>query len=209
MAKYGYLMRFAGCETADSDLRWMAEFGCKTIVEESSELEKLRPARRKLLTEMQVGDTLVISGLSNVLRSASQLSVFLELCKIKSIRLVSIHDRIDTGGELFTETSAADVLNILAKLPHDISSARKSPGRKREPRVRTSMISKESMDRAQRVRTVIKMYKNHFAIPEIMAASGFKSRDSIFRILNEAGIRLNRTKRDYYAGKNDKKEREE
>jgi hypothetical protein len=34
-----------------------------------------------------------------------------------------------------------------------------------------------------------------------MRASGFKSRDSIFRVLKEAGVQLNRSSRDYYASK--------
>jgi hypothetical protein len=45
------------------------------------------------------------------------------------------------------------------------------------------------------------MYKEHHRLEDIMRASGFKSRDSIFRVLKEAGVQLNRSSRDYYANK--------
>lgn len=208
MAKFGYMMRFANYDTAEADFNWMADFGCEDVVEEQPEMEKLRPAWKSLLSGLEHGDTLVVPKLSNVLRGSMQLSVFLEICRIKSLRLISIHDRIDTGGEYFTDIRITDVLEMIATLPKEVYAARKSSGRKIRINGHIAMQSEASQRRAERIKVVISMYKKHCSLPEIMKASGFKSRGSIFRVLNEAGVKLNRSNRDYYAGKNDKKEDE-
>jgi DNA invertase Pin-like site-specific DNA recombinase len=201
MAKIGYMMRFANYETADADFEWMANFGCVDVVEEQPEMEKLRPGWSKLLSGLKYGDILVIPKLSNVLRGTRQLSVFLELCRVQSIRLVSIHDKIDTAGELFTETRVADVLNIIAALPKEVNLRRKAEQHTTQLKGKITHLTEASYKRAERIKIVVNMYKEHHRLEDIMRASGFKSRDSIFRVLKEAGVQLNRSSRDYYANK--------
>ena len=52
----------------------------------------------------------VISKLAHIVKGARQLSFFLEFCRIKSVRLVSLHDGIDSANELFPETKTSDLL---------------------------------------------------------------------------------------------------
>ena len=48
------------------------------------------------------------------------------MCRIKVVRLISIHDRIDSCNELFKETTAAEVLEMIGALPEEIAALRKS-----------------------------------------------------------------------------------
>ena len=48
------------------------------------------------------------------------------------------------------------------------------------------------MSRAERNKRVVNMYLEGFPIDEIFKKSGFRSRSSVFRILNEANVELDR-----------------
>ena len=74
----------------------MNRFGCNEIMEEQQDYE-LRTEWNKLLDRLNKGDELVVPKLSHVLRETRQLSYLLEYCRLKEIRLISIHDRIDSG----------------------------------------------------------------------------------------------------------------
>lgn len=98
MAKIGYVMNYAGYG-ADTDKEWMKRFGCAEIIEEQQECG-LRAEWDKLLGRLNKGDELVVSKLSHIIRETRQLSYLLEYCRLKEIRLISIHDCIDSGNEL-------------------------------------------------------------------------------------------------------------
>ena len=117
MAKVGYVMNYAGYR-ANTDKEWMKRFGCNEIMEEQQDYE-LRTEWNKLLDRLNKGDELVVPKLSHVLRETRQLSYLLEYCRLKEIRLISIHDRIDSGNELFPETQMSDILNVVALLPKE------------------------------------------------------------------------------------------
>ena len=55
-------------------------------------------------------------------------------------------------------------------------------------------ISTAKEKRMDREKTVINLYAAGHPIEEIWKASGFRSRSSVFRILNKHGIKLNRGK---------------
>ena len=124
MAKVGYVMNYAGYR-ANTDKEWMKRFGCNEIMEEQQDYE-LRTEWNKLLDRLNKGDELVVPKLSHVLRETRQLSYLLEYCRLKEIRLISIHDCIDSGNELFPETQMSDILNVVALLPKEAFDIRKS-----------------------------------------------------------------------------------
>lgn len=198
MAKVGYLMRFAGYDGADADIEWMKRFGCIEIVEEQPEDERLRPGWDKLLNCLEYRDELVVPKLSNVLRGSRQLAFFLEFCRIKAIRLVSIHDRIDSDNSLFPETKTSDILATFALLPKEVNANRKSSNHARKLKGRIKVLSQAAYNRSERSKLIINMYNGGHTIDDIWKASGFSSRSSVFRVLNDAGIKLNRTNRDYH-----------
>lgn len=190
MAKVGYVMNYAGYR-ANTDKEWMKRFGCNEIMEEQQDYE-LRTEWNKLLDRLNKGDELVVPKLSHVLRETRQLSYLLEYCRLKGIRLISIHDRIDSGNELFPETQMSDILNVVALLPKEAFDIRKSSDAVRKVKSRMRTLSPVDYNRIERKEFVVNMYKSGHLINEIWKASGFRSRSSVFRVLKEAGITLNR-----------------
>ncbi len=190
MAKVGYVMNYAGYR-ANTDKEWMKRFGCNEIMEEQQDYE-LRTEWNKLLDRLNKGDELVVPKLSHVLRETRQLSYLLEYCRLKEIRLISIHDCIDSGNELFPETQMSDILNVVALLPKEAFDIRKSSDAVRKVKSRMRTLSLVDYNRIERKEFVVNMYKSGHLINEIWKASGFRSRSSVFRVLKEAGITLNR-----------------
>lgn len=190
MAKVGYVMNYAGYR-ANTDKEWMKRFGCNEIMEEQQDYE-LRTEWNKLLDRLNKGDELVVPKLSHVLRETRQLSYLLEYCRLKEIRLISIHDRIDSGNELFPETQMSDILNVVALLPKEAFDIRKSSDAVRKVKSRMRTLSPVDYNRIERKEFVVNMYKSGHLINEIWKASGFRNRSSVFRVLKEAGITLNR-----------------
>ena len=191
MSKVGYVINYAGYGT-DVDKEWMKRFGCTEIMEEKQECGPLRAEWNKLLRRLNKGDELVVPKLSYIIRETRQLSYLLEYCRLKEIRLISIHDRIDSGNELFPETQMSDILNVVALLPKEAFDIRKSSDAVRKVKSRMRTLSPVDYNRFERNEFVVNMYKSGHLINEIWKASGFRSRSSVFRVLKEAGITLNR-----------------
>jgi len=198
MAKIGYIMAAAHYDKLEEDRQWMQEYGCVRIVEENDADEKSRPLWKQLMIALERGDELVISKFSNALRGARELAMFLEFCRVKVIRVISIHDRIDSKNELFPETKPSDVLLMIGSLPDEALVLRKASEHvsKLQERmiVQLPPVSTAKERRMDREKTVINLYAAGHPIDDIWKASGFHSRSSVFRILNKYGIKLNRGK---------------
>ena len=195
MAKIGYLPYLPQYAGGTDDRQWMADFGCEDIVEEQPVEGGYRLGWDRLLAVIGKGDTLVISKLAHVVKGARQLSFFLEFCRIKSVRLISLHDGIDSDNELFPETKASDVLNVVAKLPEEANAVRKMVSHQGKLTKGIKVLSQAAYGRLERKKLVVNMYKSGYTIEDIWKASGFRSRSSIFRVLKEAGVELKRSRR--------------
>lgn len=204
MARIGYLFLTKNLTTRDEDLAWMKGFGCDNIIEEDGAQEKYRPQWRRMLTRLGKEDVVVVSKLSNALRGIRELGVFLDLCREYKVRLVSIQDRIDTGGELFPDTGANDVIETISRLSSEATSVRRvEQGLKSSRKVRPN--AKRGL-RQYRDKTIISMYNAGHSIDDIWEASGYACRASIFRVLNRNGVALNRGPHHGPLGKRTKKE---
>ena len=196
MAKVGYIMATSQYDKLEEDRKWMNDFGCVRIVEENDEDERNRPLWKQLMVALQRGDELVISKFSNALRGSRELATFLEFCRVKVIRIASIHDQIDSRNELFPETRPSDVLEMMGALPEEVLALRKSAEHvvnlQEKMIVSLPPVSSAKMQKLDREKTVINLYVAGHPIDEVWRASGFRSRSSVFRILNKHGIKLNR-----------------
>lgn len=113
MAKVGYIMATSQYDKLEEDRKWMNEFGCVRIIEESDDNERHRPLWKQLMAALQRGDELVIPKFSNALRGSRELAIFLEFCRVKVIRIISIHDRIDSSNNLVEyEATELDELTL-------------------------------------------------------------------------------------------------
>ena len=124
MAKVGYIFNSEQYDTFTFDRAWMEKYGCCRIIEDSASQEKTRPEWKQLMDCLERGDELVISKFSNALRGVRELAMFLEFCRVKVIRVISIQDKIDSKGELFPSTSIADVLFMFGSLSEEVVALR-------------------------------------------------------------------------------------
>ena len=191
MATTGYIFLSKKYDTLEEDRKWMIDYGCDCIIEENGAQEKLRPQWKKVLGNCSANDTIVISRLSNALRGVRELGAFLDLCNQYNLRLICIQDRIDTGGELFNETTAAEVLSIIGRLSSEATVLRRREARSLQTGASEPKTIKAGM-RKDREKAVVKMYKAGKSIDDIWKASGYRSRTSVFRVLARNGVELNR-----------------
>ena len=207
MAKVGYLFKANSYDTLDADKEWMRQYGCVQVVEEECEHEMLRPQWKQLMASLNRGDEVVVSKFSNAVRGLRELAALIELCRIKVVRIVSIHDRIDTRGELFSDTTAAQVLEMFGALPEEVAVLRKSSSHVMllQQNIKPPTTPK-AMSKAERERTIVDMYNNGHSIDDIWKISGFNSNSSIWRVLNKYGVWLNRGKT---SGPRSKREQDE
>ena len=195
MAKTGYLFLAKGYSAREEDIQWMKDFGCDEIVVEEGIQERLRPLWRKTLTLLQPGDEIVVTRLSNALRGIRELGAFLDLCREYRIRLVSIHDGIDSKNELFPETTVGDVLDTISRLSFEATATRRTQARILRTRKKNKRERTKSALRLDREKTIVNMYKSGHSIDDIWKVSGYKSRTSVFRVLQRNGVEPNRTNR--------------
>ena len=125
MAKVGYIFNSEQYDTFTFDRAWMEKYGYCRIIEDSASQEKTRPEWKQLMDCLERGDELVISKFSNALRGVRELAMFLEFCRVKVIRVISIQEKIDSKGELFPSTSIADVLFMFGSLSEEVVALRK------------------------------------------------------------------------------------
>ena len=192
MARIGYIFQSKALENKEEALSWMKDFGCDTIILEEGIQEKLRPEWRKMLSNLEKRDTIVITKLSHALRGIRELGAFLDLCQQYGIRLISLEDRIDTGGQLYQETTVRDVLSSIGRLSSEVMYLRRAEGRAVRLRKETQPKTLKAGLKLDREKTVVNMYNSGHSIDDIWKVSGYKSRTSVFRVLNRYGVQLNR-----------------
>lgn len=207
MAKVGYIFKADLYEGFEADKEWMQQYGCIQVVEESVEHESLRPQWKQLISKLERGDEIVVPKFSNAVRGSRELASFIEFCRIKVVRIISIHDRIDSMGKMFPETTAVDVLNMLGGLAEEVTVLRNSSAHAMQLQqdIRTPIKTAKVMGQKDRENTIVDMYNNGHSIDSILAVSGYNSRSSVFRILNKYKVNLNRGKFSGPLGKRKKK----
>lgn len=196
MAKVGYIFMAKHCDTLKEDKEWMRKYGCVQVVEEEECHEVLRPQWKQLTASLERGDEIVVSKFSNAVRGSRELSAFIELCRIKVVRIISIHDCIDTENKLFQDTKVSDVMEMFGSLPEEVAALRKASAHVThlQTNIKSPIKKAKSISRREREETIVEMYNNRYSLDDIFKVSGFGSRSSIFRILNKYGVQLNRGK---------------
>ena len=82
------------------------EYGCVQVIENRSKARRYVPLPKwkQLVAGLERGGrkVVVMAKFSNALQGSFELSAFIGLCRIKVVRIISIHDRIDSRGKLFS-----------------------------------------------------------------------------------------------------------
>ena len=124
--KSRYIFIATNGEEYAEDKAWMQQYGCVQVIEELSEHERLRPMWKQLISSLERGDELVVSRFSNALRGTRELATFIEYCRVKVVRIISIQDRIDTFDELFPDTKPSQVIRMFGSLSEECAVLRKA-----------------------------------------------------------------------------------
>ena len=192
MARIGYIQLTDADNGLDADRSWMKDFGCVSIVEEAPQHEKQRPLWQHMLKSLNRGDVLVVTKLSNAVRGVRELAVFIEFCRREVIRIVSIHDKLDSDDETFPAPRTQDFMNIIAGLPEEAAKLRSTSSHEAKLKKIRRLRPLTGKSKADRNKTIVKLYLAGHPIDEIWRVSGFKSRSSVFRVLADNNIEFNR-----------------
>lgn len=194
MSKFGYYFETNNQTELIQALQWMNNYGCDTIAKDSIEYEKLRPQWQQTVEKLESGDELVVYKLSNAIRGSRELLFFLEFCRLKNIRIISILDRIDSHQLLFQdiENMTLHIFDVLANFTAESVELKKKVTSIRRTNKKQLAKRQVGVSKLERNMNVINLYISGYPISEIWKQSGFRSRSSVFRILNDAGIKLQR-----------------
>lgn len=194
MAKVGYIFIATDGEEYAEEKAWMRQYGCVQVIEELSEHERLRPMWKQLISSLERGDELVLSKFSNALRGTREFAAFIEYCRVKVIRVISVKDRIDTSDELFPDTKPSQVIRMIGSLSEECAVLRKASAHIIHLRqnIKPPKKTDKALSKLEREKNIVNMYNDGHSIDDIFAVSGFTSRSSVFRILNKYGVTLNR-----------------
>ena len=93
----GYARVSSVGQNLDTQLNKLSEYGCDKIYKEKiSGLEQNRPALISCLDYVRAGDTVVVTRLDRVARSALHLGQIVDLLENKEVNFVVIDQNIDT-----------------------------------------------------------------------------------------------------------------
>ena len=192
MARVGYIMSFKHLqEELKEDIQWMKEQGCCTIYIEDERNEQHRIEWKEMLRQLACGDEIVISKFSHVVRGSREFTVFCDYLRREKVTVISIHDEMDTGGKHFVEKTLMDFMDMLATLPAEIIALRHA--HEHEARLKARKHPRTlSRTKNERNSDIVRMYNQGEPIDVIWKMSGFKSRTSVFNVLEASGVNFNR-----------------
>jgi len=187
--KYGYILeRAAQLEMDDDRLLMEKSIGPDghLFVERVYDIRDYRPKWMKLMDALREGDELYIIGMSETGFGLREFSMLFEYCVKTKFRIVSIKDMIDTS-----IPEHARILYRWGTLPMD-----RDDFMKRENKIRTGGNRKKPRikdeTRAERNAQIVKMYEAKIPINSIMLKVGLRSNNTIYKILRESGIYVQR-----------------
>ena len=187
--KYGYILeRAAQLEMDDNRQLIEKSIGAEgqLFVERVYDIRDYRPKWLKLMDVIREGDELYIIGMSETGFGLREFSMLFDFCVKTKFRIVSIRDMIDTS-----IPEQARILYRWGTLPMD-----RDDFMKRENRIRNGGHRKKAKikdeTRAERNAQIVKLYEAKVPIESIMLKVGVRSNNTIYKILREAGIYVQR-----------------
>ncbi len=110
------------------------------------------------------------------------------------MRIISIHDKIDTRQQIVSGHDPAEVLAMFGALPEEVAVLRKSSDKIIRLQQSISIpISKKSMSKTERDKKIVDMYNKWVFNRDIWKESGVQSKSTVYSILNKYKVQLNRT----------------
>ena len=165
-------------EHSSNVVRELSEKKC-TVVHLESRTSDNNDEWNHFIDDLKDGDAAVIYSFGNVFHNYTEVMHFIKMCSTRKIRIISIHDEIDTLNTITSDTLAAitKVVNSRKEEVHDDVQAELVTDTKRN-----KMLKKH--------RTIINMYNAGFRIKDIMNKTKSRSKSNIYRILHQYDVQL-------------------
>lgn len=157
-------------------------------------------AQARLPTEKQPSASASIFELPPFERAICCIRFYEGLHRAKDYPYVGYGHKLRPGERYSSNMSANEAEQLLRKDLKELCAMFRSYGQDSlflseisdNSNVSLPKVSSAKMNKLDREKTVINLYVAGHPIDDIWRASGFKSRSSVFRILNKHGIKLNR-----------------
>ena len=163
-------------EHASAVVRELSNRHC-SVVHLEKQGEEGKPEWGYFIDELKDGDVAVLYSFCNCFRSFTDMMYFLKLCSAKSIRIVSIHDELDSSDEMFSSRTA-DTLAAIAKVPNVKETHTQDD-------FESDMFAGSTRDRKlKKYRMIINLYNAGFTIDEILKKTGYTSKSTIYKVLH-------------------------
>lgn len=185
MARIGYIVTDLPGQHIEEDELKIQNEDCDIIYRERYNREGKSTELRKLIDNLNSGDEVVFLSMANAFKGARQMCLFLNIARIKNLRLIFLRDRIDSHEEKY-ESSTEKLFNAVATLAEDSYAIRK---------MKKHHVNREtSRSRVKRIRNekCVELYKAGVPTDDIKKQVGFRSKSSVFRILKESGVNVDR-----------------
>ena len=95
MPRIGYIKVEMPGQRSDEDDSYIRTAGCDLICRELFCNEDTKPVWKEMVRTLETGDEVFFISMENAFSGVRQLCLFLELCRLKRIRVVFMRDRID------------------------------------------------------------------------------------------------------------------
>ena len=162
MARIGYIVTELPEQRIEEDEQRIQKENCDIIYRERYNVEGKTKELKKLMDNLNDRDEVIFLSMANAFKGVRQLCLFLNISRIKNLRIIFLRDRIDSYGVKY-ESSTENLLHAISTLTEDSYAIRK-----------------------------MELYKAGVPTDEIKKQVGFRSKSSLFRILRASGVKTDR-----------------
>ena len=183
MNNIGYIGNAHNFEHWQNCMDRMKQHGCSDIHVEERKGRK-RPQWDAFIDSLDNGDSAVLVSFDNAFRNFNDMVFFIKYCSKMEIRIISLHDELDTHDLLFPEKKTASTLDLICQV-----FAKRD--RNSHDDLEAELYSNEYNDKKlKRYNLVINMYKAGYSVKEIMERTGYRGKSNIYRVLHKYDVNM-------------------
>lgn len=183
MNNIGYIGNAHNFEHWQNCMDRMKQHGCSDIHVEERKGRK-RPQWDAFIDSLDNGDSAVLVSFDNAFRNFNDMVFFIKYCSKMEIRIISLHDELDTHDLLFPEKKTASTLDLICQV-----FAKRD--RNSHDDLEAELYSNEYNDKKlKRYKLVINMYKAGYSVKEIMERTGYRGKSNIYRVLHKYDVNM-------------------
>ena len=183
MNNIGYIGNAHNFEHWQNCMDRMKQHGCSDIHVEERKGRK-RPQWDAFIDSLDNGDSAVLVSFDNAFRNFNDMVFFIKYCSKMEIRIISLHDELDTHDLLFPEKKTASTLDLICQV-----FAKRD--RNSHDDLEAELYSNEYNDKKlKRYKLVINMYKAGYSVKEIMERTGYRGKSNIYRVLHMYDVNM-------------------